>query len=249
MPAPATQTTPPLVLSCEHATSEVPPAYRDRFAGADDILRSHRGWDPGAYDAALAFRDRFRAPLIAGEATRLLVELNRSLDHARLWSEFTGGLTWVEKERILRRYYRPYRAQIADALRAALAEHPCVLHLSVHSLTPDLDGNRRDHEIALLFDPARPRETALCEAWAAALGRRNDPPRIVFNEPYKGSDDGLTTALRTRFPADRYLGVEIEFNQRDVAGPPAAWRRIVRRSVETLEEALAQTAAAPRAAR
>ena len=238
-PAPET----PLVLSCEHATREVPAPHRRLFTGAEDILRGHRGWDPGAYDAALAFRDRFRAPLFAGEATRLLVELNRSLRHPRLWSEFSGRLAWVEKERVLRRHYHPYRKRITDAIKTALASRPRVLHLSLHSLTPVLDGTRRDFEIALLFDPARPAETALCEAWADALRHRKDPPRVVFNEPYKGSDDGLTTELRAHFPPDRYLGIEIEYNQRDVAGPPAAWRRIVRRSVETLAEVLAETQA------
>ncbi len=235
----------PLVLSCEHATNEVPAPYRALFEGGADSLRSHRGWDPGAYEAALAFRDRFGAPLIAGEATRLLVDLNRSLRHPRLWSEFSNRLSWIQKEQILRRHYHPHRARILDALHTVLKRRAHVLHLSLHSLTPVLDGARRDFEIALLFDPARPLETALCEAWADALRRRRDPPRVVFNEPYKGTDDGLTTELRARLPSDRYLGIEIEYNQRDVAGPRAAWHRIIRRSVETLAEALATVAVRP----
>jgi hypothetical protein len=34
------------------------------------------------------------------------------------------------------------------------------------------------------------------------------------NYPYLGRSDGLTTYLRRRFDRDRYVGVEIEVNQR-----------------------------------
>ena len=37
---------------------------------------------------------------------------------------------------------------------------------------------------------------------------------IKFNEPYKGTDDGFTTYLRTKFSDDEYLGIEIEVNQK-----------------------------------
>jgi hypothetical protein len=37
---------------------------------------------------------------------------------------------------------------------------------------------------------------------------------IELNEPYKGTDDGFTTFLRTRFADARYAGIEIEINQK-----------------------------------
>jgi predicted N-formylglutamate amidohydrolase len=68
--------------------------------------------------------------------------------------------------------------------------------------------------IGLLFDPDRSSEAALCENLLAQLQVRLPAMRIVFNEPYKGIDDGLTTYLRTVFPDDRYSGIEIEINQK-----------------------------------
>jgi predicted N-formylglutamate amidohydrolase len=38
-----------------------------------------------------------------------------------------------------------------------------------------------------------------------------------MNEPYLGTDDGLTTHLRTVFPAAGYAGIEIEVRQGLVA--------------------------------
>jgi predicted N-formylglutamate amidohydrolase len=86
----------------------------------------------------------------------------------------------------------------------------------VHSFTPVLDGTARKADIALLYDPARPRERALAAHWLRAL-RVAEPARVVRrNDPYRGSADGLTTALRGEYPAARYLGIEIEVNQRHV---------------------------------
>jgi hypothetical protein len=47
--------------------------------------------------------------------------------------------------------------------------------------------------------------------------------RVRRNAPYRGSADGLTRALRDELPASRYLGFEIELNQRWIA--TAAQRR------------------------
>lgn len=37
--------------------------------------------------------------------------------------------------------------------------------------------------------------------------------RHRFNEPYRGSDDGLTTTLRQGFQPERYIGLEVEIRQ------------------------------------
>jgi hypothetical protein len=45
------------------------------------------------------------------------------------------------------------------------------------------------------------------------------------NYPYRGQSDGLTTALRRQFGA-RYLGIELEINQRWPLGPRSAWQTL-----------------------
>ena len=58
--------------------------------------------------------------------------------------------------------------------------------------------------------------------------------RVRLNQPYCGASDGLTTALRRRFPPERYLGLELELNQRHVRGPAARWRALQKEVVEAL---------------
>ncbi len=56
--------------------------------------------------------------------------------------------------------------------------------------------------------------------------------------PYQGRNDGLTLHLRRRHAASRYVGIELEINQKHVTAQqrfPTALRRAV---VESLQRAL-----------
>jgi predicted N-formylglutamate amidohydrolase len=89
-----------------------------------------------------------------------------------------------------------------------------VIHIAVHSFTPVLDDVVRDADIGILYDPARTSERTLAMAWK----RMFDPAlRVRCNVPYRGASDGLATALRKRWPASRYMGFELEINQRIVS--------------------------------
>jgi predicted N-formylglutamate amidohydrolase len=199
-----------IILSCEHGGNAVPTAYRERFVAAAEVLESHRGWDPGALVIAADVADSLGVPLYASEITRLLVETNRSLDSPSLFSEFTASLPQREREEILDQYYFPYRHSIESAVANSGRAH----HVSVHTFTPTWQGVERKVDIGLLFDPDRPSEVALCENLLLQLQVRLPAMKIIFNEPYKGIEDGLTTHLRTLFPDDDYAGIEIEISQK-----------------------------------
>ncbi len=205
---------PPFVLvTCEHAGREVPPEYARLFRGAVEALRSHRGWDPGAFPVAQRLAAHASAPLIASTVTRLLVDLNRSPDRPDTFSERTRVLPEAERARILDRFYTPHRDAVTRTLRAVIEAGHRAVHLGVHSCTDVLDGRTRDLDIALLFDEGRPLERAFCEAWRSAMLARRPDLRFPFNEPYRGADDGLTTTLRGLFRPEAYLGIEIELRQ------------------------------------
>jgi predicted N-formylglutamate amidohydrolase len=210
-----------VLVTCEHAGHTVPPEYARLFADAGDLLVSHRGWDPGALGVALHLARTLRAPLMGVATTRLLVEANRSPGHPELFSRRVRALGTAERDRILSVYYLPHRR----AVRAWVAHRigtgdDCdargnggrVLHIGVHSFTDVLDGLVREVDIGLLFDPAREAESDLCGAWRAGLGDAYTGP-VRLNEPYLGTDDGLTTALREEFPDGAYAGVEVEVRQ------------------------------------
>jgi predicted N-formylglutamate amidohydrolase len=227
---------PRLVLSCEHASAAVPARYRQSFArgAAAAALRSHRGSDMGALDVARALGAHFGVEVIAGEVTRLLIDLNRTQGHAGLFSGLLP-LDTGQRQALLDRYYHPYRARVQRAVAAACAGGGPALHVSVHSFTPRLADQVRNAELGLLYDPARAGERALCARWKAELARRAPALRVRRNYPYRGTDDGLTTALRRVFPGPRYIGVELELNQAVLLGPAPARRAMTAAVLESLD--------------
>ena len=202
-----------LVLSCEHGGNEVPPAYRGSFRGASRVLATHRGLDIGALGAARYLQKRFRVTLVYATVTRLLADLNRSIGHPRLHSEFTRQLAASERRKLLAAHYHPYRERIVEQIALRLAAGNTVLHLSMHSFTPVLNGETRNAELGLLYDPARACELRFCLDWQRRLGELLPELRIRRNYPYHGASDGLQRALRRQFRTPRYVAVELELNQ------------------------------------
>lgn len=204
-----------LVLTCEHAGNEIPDEYSDLFSGAGEVLETHRGYDPGALDLfnSLSGMADFAQPYMI---SRLLVEPNRSLGHPQLFSEYTSGLPEPQKEQILEDFYYPYRHYLEDRIAAYVRAGEEVLHLSIHSFTPELNGEVRTADIGILFDPARPAEKEFCENFAQKILQEDAELRLKNNYPYLGTDDGFTTYLRKLFP-QQYRGIELEVNQKFVS--------------------------------
>jgi predicted N-formylglutamate amidohydrolase len=225
-----------IVLTCEHGGNRVPARHARLFASARAraALSSHRGLDIGALRVARFLERRLRAPLIHSTVTRLLVELNRSIGHRELFSEFSARLSGAERERILRRHYRPYRDRVRAEIARQAGGGRRTLHVAVHSFTPRLHGHTRTADVALLYDPRRRDEVRLCVLWKAALEELQPELRVRRNYPYRGEDDGFTTVLRRDFGRRRYLGIELEVNQALLAGPAAARDRVTRTIAESL---------------
>lgn len=202
-----------LLLTCEHGGNRIPMAYRRLFRGKQRLLNSHQGLDIGARDAARYLQRRLDAPLICATVSRLLVDLNRSIGHPGLFSECTRGLAQSIRQEILSRHYVPYRSLVGEWIAARLRRRERVIHISVHSFAPVLDGERRRADVGLLYDPASLVEVKLCRAWATALAARDGVWSVRRNYPYRGTSDGHVVELRRRFRDGRYLGIELELNQ------------------------------------
>lgn len=230
-----------LIVTCEHGGNKVPARYAPLFADSADLLAGHRGWDPGAFDLAERLATRLGAPFFGATTTRLLVDLNRSPGAPDLFSEISRELPARERARILAAHYFPYRLAVESAVAAALAEDigATVLHLSAHSFTPALDPPARDFDLGILFDPERPGEAAFARRLRGALAARAPHLSVRDNQPYLGTADGLTTHLRSRFPAERYMGIELEVNQRLPLGNAPLWTAAVDHLVEAVAAALA----------
>jgi predicted N-formylglutamate amidohydrolase len=208
-----------IIISCEHGGNHVPAEYRRLFTGKQAVLNSHQGWDHGALILARKLAGKLKATLISSETTRLLVDLNRSLHHRNLFSEFTMDCDKETRNKILLKYYFPYRNRVENEITKALKENKPVIHFSIHSFTPNLNGKTRHADIGLLYDPARKSERDLCIKLQSILQEEMKNFNIRRNYPYRGNADGFTTHLRKKYPGSKYTGIEIEINQKYIDRP------------------------------
>lgn len=226
------------LITCEHGGNRVPQRYASLFEEHAALLRSHRGYDRGALELARSLSRALATPLIASTTTRLLVDLNRSLHNPGVFSECTRGLDLPARQRLLEEQYQPHRAAVLGALRLRTRRRPAQLHLAVHSFVPFWKGKRRACDVGFLYDPQRPLEASFARAWRQALRERLPHLALRLNQPYRGWTDGLTTALRDQWSAERYVGIELEVNQRLILHGKRSWKTLQRDLLISLRIAL-----------
>jgi predicted N-formylglutamate amidohydrolase len=209
-----------LIVSCEHGGNRVPPRFEKLFS--KKLLGTHRGYDPGALAAARDFARATGAPLFYSTISRLLVELNRPLEHPQV---FFKRFPQATREALLRRYYFPYWKAVETRVARAINAGNPVLHLSCHSFTPKFRGVRRTTDVGLLFDPRRKVEGQFCRRWRSAILERDRNLKVRYNDPYRGAFPSLVDSLRRKFP-QRYVGIQIEINQKFPRGDQRRWRRL-----------------------
>ena len=222
------------LITCEHGGNRVPPRYRLLFTGFEALLQSHRGYDAGALVLARELASTLAAPIRSSSTSRLLIDLNRSIGHSKLYSEATRDAPARVRSEILERYYRPHRNKVEADIAMAVAQGRRVIHIASHSFTPELGGTVRNADIGLLYDPARSGEAELCRRWQAQLKVLAPELKVRRNYPYTGKSDGLTAYLRRRFPANVYVGIELEINQKHVFKGGRGWRSFRVRVIEAL---------------
>jgi predicted N-formylglutamate amidohydrolase len=201
----------PFVLVCDHASNYIPAHLGDLGLSAEDLER-HIAWDIGAAGVASCLSDLLDATAVLSGASRLVVDCNRQVDSPELIAEaadgtsVSGNLRLSESDRATRidTWFRPYH----DAIESVLVERESrgveTILISVHSMTPCLDGVERPWSIALsshedrrLADPVLAALRAQDGAYAAGrcLVGDNVPydldPAVDFTTPFHAIRRGL----------------------------------------------------------
>ena len=202
-----------LLITCEHAVNQIPPFFQEAFAPHQALLSTHRGYDIGAANLARRISEEFKLPYFEAMVSRLLIDCNRSLGHPHCFSELSSCFDEQMKSTIIDAYYKPYRNAVSNYIQSMVHERP-ILHLSIHSFTPNLHGVERLADIGLLYHPGRVQEQILAKEWQTWLSKACPAFKIRRNYPYQGKSDGLVQSLRKQFSEKEYLGFEIEFNQK-----------------------------------
>ena len=196
------------MLTCEHASNKLPAAFKKAVPA--EVLKTHRAYDIGAL-AVFRKLVKFAKPefYCEGKFSRLFVDLNRTITNKSAFSDYLRNNTTAKAQATT--YWNEYRTVIEKFVKANAKKE--IIHLGIHSFTPELNGKVRNADIGILYDPTRPQERTYANVIKAEIKRLYPAMKVRFNYPYKGSSDGLTTTLRKKF-GPRYVGIEIEINQK-----------------------------------
>lgn len=211
-----------ILVSCEHASNRLPRGMKS----PNGLLDLHIAFDPGALPIARRLARMFDAPLHAGDYSRLVVDLNRTVGNSRLIRRvsdghkipFNRGLDAAEIQRRIDSYYLPYRNAVSENVARIIAEQGRCVHLCIHTYTPKLGDKVRGNDIGLLYDPHRKPEAPLVHELRQTLAERTGLV-VWLNRPYQGTADGILPRIRERHAARRFIGIELEVNQKYADSP------------------------------
>lgn len=235
--------TSPVLLLCEHASSNIPARYDGLGLREADRL-SHAAWDPGARAVALHMSKALDAPLVASTVSRLVYDCNRPPEAVSAMPEKSelvvvpGNKNLTAEQRLERveTVYNPFCETVSDVIKARKEAGLQTMLVTMHSFTPVYFGKPRAVEIGILHDDdSRLADAMLAEA--PALPHR----RVERNEPY-GPADGVTHSLKIHGLANGLANVMIEIRN-DLVATPEQEEAMAEEMLTLLRPALAALAA------
>ena len=182
------------VLTCEHASAALPSGWS--WPDKDIHLETrHWGVDIGIARFTRLLAKRLDATAILAKASRLLVDCNRELSSPTLYRELADNAhVWLnmgisKRERCMReaRVYEPYHS----AISSACSQRQPALVLSMHSYTPNYEGQIRDVQVGVLHDG----EPELASLWASVLQHELPGYDVRVNEPWSGLGGYMYSAV------------------------------------------------------
>ena len=146
-----------LIFLCDHGGQRIPSdlAHYDWRAMRD----LHIAYDIGAAHMTRYLSRRFNAPAVIGVYSRLVVDLNRFRhDPTYMPGESDGiaipaniGLSAAEIDHRTDRFFAPYHMAVSHLLDKMLSEQSRINIVLIHSMTPEMNGQRRREDAEIMF--------------------------------------------------------------------------------------------------
>ncbi len=181
----------PFLLTADHAGNRIPRALRDLGVSVAELQR-HIGWDIGIEGVTERLSALLDATAVIQHYSRLVIDCNRRPDVASSMPE-TAEMTPVPGNRGLdaaaraaRReaIFDPYHAAIAGIIARRREAGRTTFYVAMHSFTPVFKGERREMDVAVLYNRAPRLSRAL-----AGLLREEGDLVVAENAPYRVSDE------------------------------------------------------------
>ncbi len=217
-----------VLVSCEHATCAVPGGQRALFEGREEELHSAAGWEPGALNLGQAFAMAFRTPIVHGEITRLLIDLEA--DELSRWGKYADGISAQSRERFAEQMWNGYRTILRSRIADDLQRHDIALHLLAHVAAAS------EGHVTLRVPDGSALSREIADAWAAAIDQDSLKCEVATGD----LPGDLVEHLASGFPSDRYAPIRVEVAPAYfLDGRPMRWEPLKKILIKGLESVLA----------
>ncbi len=178
-----------VLLVADHASNAIPRAMGK--LGLDDwILDQHVAYDIGSSKLITHLARHLDAPAVVAGYSRLLVDLNRSLEDPTAFPEESDGilipgnlqLSPEDKALRVKSFYTPYRKAIERMLGRFRERQVAPAFISIHSFTPELAGLERPWHVSLMWD----KDPRIPVPLLKRLRAHPDGFNVGDNQPYSG---------------------------------------------------------------
>ncbi|MGM0423114.1 MAG: N-formylglutamate amidohydrolase [Pseudomonadota bacterium] len=182
-----------VLIICDHASNKIPKKLNT--LGVDHAtLEKHIAYDIGTEYIGKYIADQMNVPAVLSGFSRLVVDLNRDLDHHCSIAEINDdiripgneNLHPAQKQRRIDEIYTPYHAEISASIDTIRKQGKQPFVISVHSFTPEMNGVQRETEIGILWEQSN---KDIATAILKDLENRNPDLVVGNNQPYSFVDE------------------------------------------------------------
>ena len=178
-----------VLLTGDHASNLIPKAL-EQLGLDESVLEQHVAYDIGTRKLLTHLSQHLDAPAVVAGYSRLVVDLNRSLEDPSAFPEISDGipipgnrkLSNADRVARIHSFYVPYRSAIDAALHQFRTRGITPAFISIHSFTPQMAGFQRPWHIGLMWDKDPRIPVPLIERLRSHPDRFN----VGDNEPYSG---------------------------------------------------------------
>ncbi len=225
------------IFSCEHGGNQIPEKYKPHFENMGHVLTTYKSYDIGAMNLYKDLLEEMGDHGNHFQYCRMLVDVDKDIDNPELFSQVISKLPTRDKNKILKELYFPWREELEKQI-AALAKSNHVLHCSVHTFPAVVNDEKREVDVAVLYEPERKLEALFAEKFIDFLQEGNPKLRIEANYPIPGGNQGFVHYLKQQKFSKKYIGIQLEVSQAFPLGKSDKWIALKQQIVKSFKVSL-----------